>query len=902
MKVMYAKFVNFAGIFAGLGVKEVELDFKKSKNRFIMLLGGNGSGKTTMMSLLHPLRGSNDERKNLILEGENGLKEIHLKDDKDEYVIVHHYGSKNKSFISKNGKELNENGGIKTFDQCIKDEVNLGKDYFRIGRLGSNVNTFINMKTSERKSYMHNFLPNIDEYLEAFEIVKEKFTEVKSTMKSISGQLDKLDSKDNMELSLKSSNEKIEEIRKSIKENEKTVLSKSFTINNILKELGYGELLFLEQDLQTISKKVKSEEKELVQFYAFKDNAYNKHPELKEFSLEKLQKLLAETTERLINYKTALDDKNKDLQSIQENIFKIDNSLKKKKSSLNDEIDIDSLRETINNRKEGLSVLTNKLNSNSYKDLNVPLNEISNYSNLVSQIKDGVETLINKTNSHVIDAITIDIVTSYINDAENYLVKLENSSNRINQLREEINHINSNNYLLETLSNRPSDCVIDTCPFIVKALDYKNNDYSRLEDLKTNLEMEIKNKETIEREITYRKEFIDYMKELNAFSYKMKNNELIKEFIVKDETPTEVLLRVAKYGISNLNKVFNTNEIMESVTIKSNIENEESRIRELENNLELHEKQKILLDNIREEIKDLELELNSEKNKMIEIKKDIEDFTNKINKSSYKIEIFNSLISILNQEEDKKEELEKYKNKEKELSHKKDIIDRENSIIKIINETLKNQKLEEKNLESKINETRANLTILERYTEDLENVKKNFDTYSLIKDALDPKKGIPLFFIDNYLKDISIRINNLLSIAYGNQFKIKFDINSSDFFVNVLKSDGTQLKDIVEASQGEVSLTTISLSLGMIERLMETTRYNILYLDEIDGALSTENRRLFLSLLDDQIKKLGIEQVFIISHNSEFHSSSSDLILLNGNDIDVNDKEFMSNKNIIFSV
>jgi DNA repair exonuclease SbcCD ATPase subunit len=172
--------------------------------------------------------------------------------------------------------------------------------------------------------------------------------------------------------------------------------------------------------------------------------------------------------------------------------------------------------------------------------------------------------------------------------------------------------------------------------------------------------------------------------------------------------------------------------------------------------------------------------------------------------------------------------------------------------------------------------------------------------YKIIKDSLDPKKGIPLFFIDNYLKDIAVRANNLLSIAYGDAFKIKFDISASDFFINVFKSDGTFLSDIKQASQGETSLTTVSLSLGMIERMMNTTKYDIIYLDEIDSTLSTKNRRLFITLLENQLEKLGIEQVFVISHNNEFESHPTDMILLKENNIDTDDKEFMQNKNIIF--
>lgn len=95
-------------------------------------------------------------------------------------------------------------------------------------------------------------------------------------------------------------------------------------------------------------------------------------------------------------------------------------------------------------------------------------------------------------------------------------------------------------------------------------------------------------------------------------------------------------------------------------------------------------------------------------------------------------------------------------------------------------------------------------------------------------------------------------------------------------------------------------MTTLSLSLSMIENMIK--KYNIIYLDEIDATLSTENRRLFLNMLEKQLLDLGIEQIFIISHNNEFYSYPVDLILFKNNDVDLNDKEFMTNKNVIFNI
>ena len=45
-----------------------------------------------------------------------------------------------------------------------------------------------------------------------------------------------------------------------------------------------------------------------------------------------------------------------------------------------------------------------------------------------------------------------------------------------------------------------------------------------------------------------------------------------------------------------------------------------------------------------------------------------------------------------------------------------------------------------------------------------------------------------------------------------------------------------------------------------------------MYLDEIDGTLDSKNRDSFINILNKQIDKLGLEQVFVISHNKALYA------------------------------
>lgn len=129
MKITYLRLKNFAGIFAAMKKKDVEYPFYKMSNRIILLIGGNGSGKTTILSTLHPFAypGSMDIRNGsgLILSGEQGLKEIHYDKNGQEIKIKHVYtptstGHSVKSFISIDGEEKNPNGNVTSFVTMVE--------------------------------------------------------------------------------------------------------------------------------------------------------------------------------------------------------------------------------------------------------------------------------------------------------------------------------------------------------------------------------------------------------------------------------------------------------------------------------------------------------------------------------------------------------------------------------------------------------------------------------------------------------------------------------------------------------------------------------------------------------------------------------------------------------------
>ena len=187
-------------------------------------------------------------------------------------------------------------------------------------------------------------------------------------------------------------------------------------------------------------------------------------------------------------------------------------------------------------------------------------------------------------------------------------------------------------------------------------------------------------------------------------------------------------------------------------------------------------------------------------------------------------------------------------------------------------------------LTTKVNQLSFNKETYINLSNEYEALKLLFEDVDIIKDALNASKGIPLIFLQVYLKNCPIMMNTLLDTIYNGELQIEgFMIDENEFRIPFIKS-GIKVPDISFASQGESSFISIVLSLSLIIQSM--TKYDIICLDELDGPLDMKNREQFIKVLYSFINQVNSEQVFLISHNNMFESESVDLILTSDVDID----------------
>lgn len=872
MKIQKLILQNFASIFVGMSLKKIELDFSKAKNVVTLLLGPNGSGKTSILSNLHPFAypGSVDVRNNseLILEGKDGYKYVEIEDDDNIYVIKHFYMFKNKnrvvkSFISKNGTELNPNGNVSSFGQVLEMELGLEPEFLKLLRLGSNVTSFINMKGSERTKFASELLSDIDVYSEYYKKINNDSRLLKALIKTSSDKLHRLNISDI---------EKEEEELELRKEEVKKLNSSRDSLISYRGSLK-ANIDFLECDnvdeMAGHIKNLDSEKKELTKELSHIEKTQEKYSDL---SLEEIEK---------------------DKIKCEKKLAKVDKTIFGLKSR------IDMLLDRLNSLYSQKDIFEQKINLASSKEKEAEL------SNLISELTDEIRTKKNELLNYDQDeSITIEeakIIIYILVDIQNLIMdiltydskgeleeyfKYSNNSNISNSMKAKVKKIDSQilslnvRLMLETNEKGKNElrvlnysCENKDCPFVkifkeilgtdgVTEKDELERRISKLDSARTTY----MNINSIHELILSIKGCLGKIKDIvgnGPFSKTINFNLIIKSLKEKNVEPIIETISTLNSYIQKLELIKETSQLevllndslKELETVKNNdgVKILKEQLNQLESQLEETEND---LENGRKELAENESEYSA-------LEKTLGQYELILEAENMKINVKEALAHNEKEKEEcraKLEKLEEYLGKLANLE--KQILSIEKSISSL----------------NEVNEkTQRKIDEWYELVEKIEHLENNYDNVNIIKESLSSKSGIPLLFIQLYLRSTHKFVNELLDVVYGGELQIEsFIVTEKEFRIPYIKN-GVIVEDVISASDGERAFISLIISLALIKQSIK--KYNILLLDEVDAALDGKNRAKFLNILESYISEINAEQVFMITHNNAFDNFDANMIV-----------------------
>lgn len=827
MRIVYLKLVNVAGIFVGQNKTEIEIDFSHSKNRIVCITGSNGSGKTALESSLTPFAGvtSMDERSSLqyIVPGKNGYKEIHYEHNGDLYVIKHYYKPSGKdshtvkSYFSKNGEELNDNGNVTSFLALVETYFGLTQDMMRLIRLGTNVSSIISLTPARRKEYIGKLIEEINLYLKIYKNINDEIRVTKILLSANNTNLYNCHITDP-----DAEEERLKEMTNSIRSMEKER-------DQLVAKISKIQTLMMENDINDLRRKQNEAESSLMEFEKIEN-------QIKKMSLEDT------TVDQLITKRQELMDKKVDVQSkINSYRISIDTTMRNI-----ERLEVVIKRNTSNSDIQSIIAMIDDLRFS----IQSVSQEVVNFVPLGSS-SDEVQQLLMRLSSF--NQISQMIHTLGNTPCKVY-IKLKREKKSVDeflsiQKKNNLSRIDENGLIALIEKMFDEDGII--YPNCDK--EYEGCPYYRLADTIGSIH-ERMGGESYDGET---------LRNIQVISNNVDNllNELdrsasihIPDRIRDDFKESRILDRLDHHL-----PFFDLSGLQEYLSILKEYE--------------------LYTQNI-DKLKQYETQLALYKSSGIDSQlKEIEQLKESVKFYSTNIETLNSSISQITSElndiDNKISIVSKYKDSQK---YRK-IVNETLSSTKKILEPLESAASEKRELEYEERSVGEHITQMRELHKELENrideyqklLKESNELNNTLKDlnmvleAVSTKKGIPVIYMKRYLGKIKKVANDLLALIYNDRIRLgKFNLTQETFEIPFI-NNGTKVPDVKYASQSEVPMMTMALSFALASQAAGI--YNILLLDEIDAGLDEANRSAFLKMLDHQIDLLHAEQVFIISHN-----------------------------------
>lgn len=909
------RLVNYGGIYNGMGLNEIEIDFSKCRNRIILIKGDNGTGKSTIMKALKPLPDDNTD----FIPGVIATKEIEYFDEKTGIIyqvrFIHGINNKGtrdnaKGYFYKihNGKinELNPSGNITSCKSVVYEQFQLDSSYLTLMQLSSGKRGLADMRPADRKKFVTGILNNVEVYNDMYKKLGKKSTVFKGLMNSIISKLNGLGDISMLNLELRDCEEVIKQENASIE----YLMKERYTIESALRLYDPdGNIM---NNLNNKAKEVEQCEDAFKSYLNDFEGEFGKDQDIhlyyQNMNLAEMKLQISDLTRSIENNKSKINKllEEKDVESQQLSVKS------EKYKSLTSDVDIKILEQKIKDTENYISSIINRLRGSGLKEqmLSLTKDEFVLALNTIKEASDSIMNSVSDLNNfpdaYRYSVLAYAIVHSNFDEDQCFGIRDENGlmfKNRKEaietkfiyeqKLEEETKELD--NYLsvketIELTKLRPSNCNNDGCPFIKNSIDlatkWKHFDeikcYTKIKDYKNYIK---KISDHIEVYDTTSKAFYNIrncITKINSISSILDRleikidlslilNNISKSFNIAVSEWKSIYLDTICHNIDKVNFVEEYNVYKE-------------QLRSLKEQYSKYENQNDFIDLLINDINKLNEDLSkttkiiSELQDVINVEKQQLEITTTNIRRKERFDIINTNINNAKDElQYKKKEYEELVSKQKRFIEDYEKIESINNNLQLAREKI-NPKIELRE------DLKFRIRTVNQYIEELKTYQEQAEKIEVIKHFTSPTTGIQLLFASMYLNKIMDNANCLLANMFGGKFcLLPFVITESEFRIPVAVDGGLNHDDITSMSSAQIALISMVISISMLAQT--STSLNIINGDEIDAPFDAENRRLFFDTLLSLMNLIGANQCVLISHNSEYTQSDCDVIRLKTSDI-----------------
>ena len=892
MRLLRLRLENYIGIYNGMGLSSIEIDFSKCIHKVLIIKGDNGTGKSTIFKALTPLADSSID----YIPDKTAIKEIAYETDfqtilniKYESLVKDGIRRPTKCYLNRLNPDgsienLNPSNNITTAKEVIYDVLGIDDNFITLSQLSANKKGLGGLKPSERKRYVNSIISSLAAFNNIHKLITTKSTVLKSIIDSYVTKLSQIGNIAIVEDAIKKDTLALKEL-----DNKKNgLISEIATIKAELSRLDTsGNFL---NDYKDLSMRKIILEKEIRDL-----------PDIEEYSEEKLiqyEKDMAkyEANEEMLSSraKELLDEESKINNNITELTIKLD--------SLYNKEHMDDLNSKIESTKKELE---------SYKPY---FHLFKTYKDISEQDYETVKLVIEKFNSTVenifqtySETVRKESMNSLRTGKKEVILDhteiLSGLEKQLEDLRTEKRDVEFLNNRSKDYNKIPDDCNHKSdCPFIKDVVEAKNALRSRqsLYSLSTKINSTldaIESAKNLAEENMIKTQCLYEMKSILEYIQSM--TKIIRKFPGTESLDSiNTLYHNIEHGI-RLN--------FESIDKYQEFKNISTIVSALEDDLHSYETAKEKLISANAEIRILQEKIDTDLKNLSTIrdsKLSIFAEIEKIRSSKLEIEM---VLDSIRYAKINKAKFEEVSVELDEITNKIESMEKNTVLIKDLTDKLNRRASELSALQNTdlpaiskaIEENKYRMVLFEQYTRDSQEYAAKYNEVQMIK-KYTSIHGIQTVYMSVFMNSILNTTNTLLRLLFGGRFALQpFIINENEFNIPCADSEGRVREDISLMSDSQLSMISMLISFVLLRN--SSNRYNIIKLDEVDDNLDSMNRIQFSILIEQIMNDLGFDQCLIISHNNELDLSNTDIVILKMESQEMIDSLYNSGGNIVFS-
>lgn len=886
-KLVYMSAVNVIGFMSGLGRKRFEIDLHDFYDKEVILcVGGNATGKSTFLSLVHPVPYPTNGKRKFIIKGKEGLlvriyealdgttitTKCVYKPKRDEGHTVSCYFELKKP-DEEEGIELNPNGNVTSYEELLYQYFGINKDFITYATFNNEVASIVQMTDTERKNSISTLVPNTKRFEVGYNIVNEKYKNLRNLIRNLSQQILALRDEDSMKRDL----HRISDDLKRYTQDREDRIKELGEMEGRLKELTGGVSLAdisAEYDAMVtneLSYGVETDKqfRAIHKLYKALGIVPNSPDSIQFKGIESVRQKVQKFQERTITAQQKIENlraRRNDLRNQSGIAFKEKAEIETSLYSIQTE-SIDELNRSLDECNAMLDELEYSKHIEKYEGMSY--DEVIGLSRAVSTISSMVQALYDTYGQLVSDYFDQkDIVGSGIakrHEMDTLTVSLQTMSAKRDMQYQKLLENQQYAQLTKVLERRPPSCTIDTCPFISEALKYQDI-ASSIEEMKREFEnSQIQIQQASDRLNALSRSMAIHNDAQTVIRYITDNIGMIAKYY-KIKSIDKVLHAIAHGTWDDLLNISHLKDLAAILSEKDlYLELTMQRIPAIQHSIELakaYGTNRTMLQTQLSRVDDRIADLNKT---ITDLDSEIELTTAKMSDYQTKWSLWDSLDAAIGAYQEAAD-LQLHAH---EIASKKE---KEIEVIRELNSNCKKQDAAIQELDRLIldrnperEKLKLDLDALRRLNIEKLEIERNFTVIDVVRAVMSPGKGIRKVLINMYMYEIYLTANQLLLHTFDGKLYLKeFVITDKEFSIPYVYN-GTESPDISYASSAQQATIATAISLAILSKLID--KYGVYTPDELDAPMSPSRKAEFINVLIRQMHYIGITQAIMITQN-----------------------------------